>query len=204
MSYKLFIAFFSASSILAFIPGPTVLLISHYALRYGKWSGRYAIPATILGDITALILTFTGLGAILKFFPESFLMLKIAGGIYMIILGITGFFSNTTVVQGDAYTAKPKGRVIFMHIFLITAFNPKTILFFLAFFPLFIDPTLNTTKQMLIMGTIFVILGAAGAIFYDFSAAKINGWFKDSSSIKIINITTAVILCTLGFSTIFL
>jgi threonine/homoserine/homoserine lactone efflux protein len=81
------------------MPGPTVLLIAHYALRYGRWSGRYAIPATILGDITALILTFTDLGAILKFFPESFLILKIAGGIYMIILGITGFSSDTTIVQ---------------------------------------------------------------------------------------------------------
>lgn len=203
MSYKLLIAFLSASSIIAFIPGPTVLLIANYAIRYGRWSGRYTIPAAIVGDIAALTLTFTGLGAILKTFPEYFSILKIAGGIYMIILGITSLSSNTTIEKENTYIITGKGRPIFMHVFLITALNPKTILFFLAFFPLFIDPTLSTTKQMLIMGTIFVILGAASAVFYDFCAAKINGWLKSPSSIKIIHNTIAIILCTLGFGTIF-
>lgn len=203
MSYKLFIAFLSASSFLSFMPGPTVLLIAHYAIKYGGWSGRYTIPASILGDIAALALTFTGLGAILKTFPEYFSLLKIAGGIYMIILGITSLFSKTIIEQENIYIIKTKGRSIFIHVFLITALNPKTILFLLAFFPLFIDPTLSTRKQMLIMGTIFVILGAVGAIFYDFSAAKINSCFKSPSIIKIIHTITAIILCTIGLGTIF-
>lgn len=203
MSYKLFIAFLSASSIISFIPGPTVLLIAHYAIRYGRGAGRYTIPAAILGDITALSLTFTGLGTILKTFPEYFFILKIAGGIYMIILGITSLFNKNTTEPENFYILKPKGHSIFTHVFLITALNPKTILFLLAFFPLFIDPTLSTTKQIFIMATIFVILGAAGAIFYDFSAAKINSWFKSPSSIKIIQTITAIILCTLGLGTIF-
>jgi len=204
MNYKLFIAFFSASSIITFMPGPTVLLIAHYALKYGRWAGRYTLPATILGDITALTLTLIGIDAILHTFPEVFFILKIAGGIYMIILGITGLINNATIIKETTYSANPKGLSIFMHVFLITALNPKTILFFLAFFPLFIDPTLNTTKQMFMMGTIYIMLGALGAIFYDFSAAKINAWLGNSSSIKIIHIITAIILCTLGLSTILL
>lgn len=204
MSYELFIAFFSASSFITFLPGPTVLLIVHYALQYGKWSGRYSIPATILGDIAALTLAFAGLGTILNLFPEWFSILKIAGGIYMIILGILGLFSNSTVAQENTAEAKPPGRTVFMHVFLITAFNPKTIVFFLAFFPLFIDPTLNTTKQMLIMGTIFIILGAIGAIIYDLAATKISIWIKRFSSSRMVHIVTAIILCSLGFATIFL
>ena len=121
MSYELFIAFFSASSFITFLPGPTVLLIVHYALQYGKWSGRYSIPATILGDIAALTLAFAGLGTILNLFPEWFSILKIAGGIYMIILGILGLFSNSTVAQENAAEAKPPGRTVFMHVFLSTA-----------------------------------------------------------------------------------
>lgn len=204
MSYELFIAFFSASSFITFLPGPTVLLIVHYALQYGRWSGRYSIPATILGDVTALALAFAGLGTILKLFPEWFLVLKTAGGIYMIILGLIGLRSNATIAQENTADAKPPGRTVFMHVFLITAFNPKTIIFFLAFFPLFIDPTLNTTKQMLIMGTIFVALGAVGAVIYDLAAAKISIWIRRFSSSRIIHITTAIILCGLGLTTIFL
>lgn len=204
MSYELFIAFFSASSFITFLPGPTVLLIVHYALQYGRWSGRYSVPATIFGDITALTLAFAGLGTILNLFPEWFFILKTAGGIYMIILGIIGLFSNATIAQENLSKAKPPGRTVFMHVFLITAFNPKTIVFFLAFFPIFIDPTLNTTKQMLIMGTIFVALGTIGAVIYDLAAAKISIWVRRFSSSRIIHIVTAIILCGLGLTTIFL
>lgn len=57
---------------------------------------------------------------------------------------------------------------------------------------------------MLIMGTIFIALGAIGAIIYDFAAAKISIWVKRFSSSRIIHITTAIILCGLGLTTIFL
>ncbi|MEM6338959.1 MAG: LysE family transporter, partial [Pseudomonadota bacterium] len=124
--------------------------------------------------------------------------------IYMIILGLIGLRSNATIAQENTADAKPPGRTVFMHVFLITAFNPKTIIFFLAFFPLFIDPTLNTTKQMLMMGTIFVALGAVGAVIYDLAAAKISVWIRRFSSSRIIHITTAIILCGLGLTTIFL
>lgn len=203
MTLELFIAFFSASSFITFMPGPTVLLIVHYALQYGRWAGRFSVPAVILGDIAALAFAFAGLGAFLKLFPEWFSILKIVGGIYLIILGIIGLFSHATIEEENASDAKPPGRSIFMHVFLITAFNPKSIIFFLAFFPLFIDPTLNTTKQMFIMGAIFVALGAIGAIFYDIAAARISVWIKRFSSSRMIHIITAIILCGLGITTIF-
>ena len=81
MNFELFIAFFFASSFMIFIPGPTALIIVHYALQYGKWAGRFSIPAVILGDIAALTLAFAGLGAFLNLFPEWFFVLKIAGGL---------------------------------------------------------------------------------------------------------------------------
>ena len=91
-----------------------------------------------------------------------------------------------------------------MHVFFITAFNPKSIIFFLAFFPLFIDPTLNTTKQMLIMGFIFVALGAISAIIYDLAAAKVSSWVRKKSNSRTTHIITALILCGLGLTTIFI
>ena len=204
MNFELFIAFFLASSFIVFIPGPTVLLIVRYALQYGKWAGRFSIPAVILGDIAALNFSFTGLGAFLNFFPEWFFALKLAGGIYLIILGGAGLFSHTSIEEENASTPKPPGRSVFVHVFFITAFNPKSIIFFLAFFPLFIDPTLNTTNQMLIMGFVFVALGAICAIFYDLAATQISTWVKRFSSSRTTHIITAIILCSLGLTTIFM
>jgi threonine/homoserine/homoserine lactone efflux protein len=204
MTLELFIAFFAASSFLIFIPGPTILLVVHYALKYGKWAGKYSIPAVLLGDITAITLALTGLGTILKIFPDWFYILKITGGVYLIILGISELYSNATFKGDEITKTKPPAKKIFIHIFLITAFNPKTIIFFLAFFPLFIDPALNTQKQMLIMGTIFVAIGTITTIFYDLAAGQISTWFNQISHSRMIHIITAIILCTLGLSTIFI
>ena len=81
-----YLPFFLSSIVISIIPGPTVLLVVHYALQYGKWSGRFTIPAVMLGDIVALTLSLTGTGTILKLFPESFTTLKIIGGLYLIVL----------------------------------------------------------------------------------------------------------------------
>jgi threonine/homoserine/homoserine lactone efflux protein len=205
MTFELFIAFFASSSLLIFIPGPTVLLVARYALLYGKWAGRFSIPAVILGDISAITLAFTGLGAILKAFPEWFSILKTAGGVYLITLGLFELYNNVTIKQEYLSSSAPRpGRKIFTHVYLITAFNPKTIIFFVAFFPLFIDPTLNTQKQMFIMGAIFVAIGATATIFYDLAAARISVLIGQSFYSKLIHISTAILLCTLGVTTIFL
>jgi homoserine/homoserine lactone efflux protein len=204
MRTELLIAFFSSSSLIVFLPGPTVLLVVHYALQYGNWSGRYAIPATILGDIIAITLTFTGVETILTTFPEWLHIFKFIAGMYLIIIGIISIFSASTIQQKNLPQQKPSGRIIFTHIFLITAFNPKTIIFFLAFFPVFIDPAENTIRQMLTMGAIFISLGTISATTYCFAAAKINTLIQNGSTTRIINIITATILCIIGIVTILL
>ena len=82
----------------------------------------------------------------MKLFSECFFVLKIAGGIYMIILGLIGLHTHSTIEQENTADVKLPVRIFFIHVFLITAFNPKTIIFFLEFFPLFIDPTLSTIE----------------------------------------------------------
>lgn len=202
MIINTYLPFFFASTVISIMPGPTVLLVVHYALQYGKWSGRFTIPAVMLGDIIALTLSLTGTGTILKLFPESFTTLKIIGGLYLIILGILSILSKQTIETENQTLRKPPGRRIFTHIFFITAFNPKSIIFFIAFFLQFINPAVNTTNQLLIMGITFVVLGSTGALIYDLAAQKINILIKKTSTQKTIHLATGLLLCGLGIATI--
>lgn len=202
MTADSYITFLIASLVITFLPGPTVLLLVHYALQYGRWAGRFTIPAVIVGDIVALNLAFIGLGAALKLFPESFITLKIIGGLYLLGLGVSSLLSKESLENENQTMSKPPGRRIFTHVFFVTAFNPKTIIFFLAFFPQFINPAANTLNQLLLMGFSFIVLGIIGATIYDMAASRISIWIKKSSAQKTVHITTGILLCGLGLTTI--
>ncbi|MDP4833044.1 MAG: LysE family translocator, partial [Rickettsiaceae bacterium] len=162
------------------------------------------IPAVIFGDIFALILTFIGLKVMLKIHPEALTILKFIGGIYLIILGASSILSNKTIEQENETSKKPPGRRIFTHVFIITAFNPKTIIFFLAFFSQFTNPAYSMLSQFLIMGVTYTVLGALTAIIYDLAAHKISVWITNPLAKRIIHIITGCLLCGLGITTIFL
>jgi threonine/homoserine/homoserine lactone efflux protein len=204
MALESYITFFIVSLIISSIPGPTILLVTHYALQYGRWAGRFTIPAVIFGDLVALILTFIGLEVLLKIHPESLTILKLIGGIYLIILGVSSIFSKKNIEEENKASKKPPGRRIFTHVFIITAFNPKTIIFFLAFFSQFTNPMESMLSQFLIMGVTYTILGALTAIMYDLAAHKISVWITNPVAKRIIHVITGCLLCGLGITTIFL
>lgn len=197
------ITLFIATLVVACIPGPSRLLLIYYALQYGRWAGRFTIPAIILGDIIALFLAFISLEVLLKIYPESLYVIKIIGGVYVTLLGISSILSKKNIEQENKTFHKPPGRRIFTHVLIVTTFNPKTIIFFLAFFPQFINPAQNMLKQFIIMGGVYTVIGGIAAIIYDLVAHKISRWIKKPSTKRGINIITGILLCSLGIITIF-
>src|SRR5512138_906821 len=88
MSFELWLAFIAASAVLLIIPGPTVLTVISYSVAHG---GRVKVPlvaAVALGDSTALALSLLGLGALLATSAFWFTVVKLAGGLYLLYLGI--------------------------------------------------------------------------------------------------------------------
>jgi threonine/homoserine/homoserine lactone efflux protein len=94
MTTEAYLVFLAANLLLIYTPGPTVLLVVHYALTYGRQVGKYTIPAVLLGDIIAVNFSLYMLASLLKLFPSSFSILKIIGGLYMIILGVSNILSR--------------------------------------------------------------------------------------------------------------
>ncbi len=171
MAWETWLAFAAASALLMVIPGPTILLVISYALGQG-W--RAALPMAIgvaLGDFTAMTLSMLGLGALLAASATIFTILKWVGAAYMIWLGIKLWR------VGGSLNAKPRNDSASMlrmlgHAWIVTALNPKSIIFFVAFLPQFLNPHTDFLTQMAVFETTFLILAFANALGYALIASR--------------------------------
>ena len=132
-------AFVTAAILLLVMPGPTDTLVVSYVLTRGRRSALAGVPGVCLGYIVSLTLTLLGLGALLMTSAELFNALKIAGAVYLIYLGIKTWRAPVPeTLEDDGRLARDTWRM-FTQAFVVTALNPAGIMFYVAFFPQFID-----------------------------------------------------------------
>jgi threonine/homoserine/homoserine lactone efflux protein len=201
MSFESWVAFAAASSVLLVIPGPTVLLVVSYALGQG-W--RTALPMAIgvaLGDFTAMTLSMLGLGALLATSATLFTVLKWVGAAYLVYLGIKLWRAGGTL---DAAPRTDTVSAVKMlgHAWLVTALNPKSITFFVAFLPAFLDPKADFLTQMLVFEATFLVLAFANAFGYALVASRARRLASDPRAIGIVNKVGGGLLVGAGVATV--
>lgn len=166
MPIELWLAFVAASAVMLIIPGPTILTVISYSMSHGRRANVPLVAAVALGDSTALVVSLLGLGALLATSAFWFTVVKCVGGLYLLYLGIKllrAGISSTDV----AAPAAPASRLrLFANTYLVTALNPKGIVFFVAFLPQFISPTADVTRQLWVLAVTFVVLAATNATLY--------------------------------------
>src|SRR5215469_16456788 len=140
MSVELWFAFAAASAVLLIIPGPTILTVISYSVAHGRRANVPLVAAVALGDSTALVLSLLGLGALLATSAFWFMVIKWIGGLYLLYLGVKLLRAGISPAE-IAAPAAPRSRWrLFGNTWLVTALNPKGIVFFVAFLPQFINP----------------------------------------------------------------
>ncbi len=200
MSFEAWAAFAAATSILLIIPGPTILLVVSYALGQG-W--RTALPVAVgvaLGDFTAMTLSMLGIGALLAASATVFTILKWIGAAYLIYLGIKLFRAGGTL-QADPRTEAVSPATMVGHAWLVTALNPKSITFFVAFLPQFLNRNADFFTQMMIFEATFLILAFANALGYALVAARARSLVRNPRAIGIFNKTGGSLLIGAGIAT---
>ncbi|HKP26561.1 MAG TPA: LysE family translocator, partial [Dongiaceae bacterium] len=135
---QIWIAFVIAAEALLILPGPTDMVVVSYALTQGKRSAWASVPGVTLGDATALILSLLGLGAVLMASAELFNILKIAGALYLVYLGIKTWRAAVPETLDGAPLQHGRWRIM-AHTYMATALNPGGIVFYVAFFPQFLS-----------------------------------------------------------------
>ncbi|MEM6946279.1 MAG: LysE family translocator [Pseudomonadota bacterium] len=162
MSIEVWLAFAAASAVMLAIPGPTVMLVVSYALGRGARSALATVPGVTLGDFVAMSVSLAGAGAILAASATLFTLLKIAGAIYLVWLGIGLWRAapHARLEPSDTGIQGTELRAMFANSFVVTALNPKSIVFFIAFVPQFIDPAAPILGQIVVLEVTFLTLAA--------------------------------------------
>ncbi len=201
MPFETWLAFTAAATVLLVIPGPTILLVVSYALGQG-W--RTALPMAVgvaLGDFTAMTLSLLGLGALLAASMTVFTILKWIGAAYIVWLGVKLWRAGKNLDVAPR-TDTASSLKMLAHAWLVTALNPKGLVFFVAFLPQFIDPELAFLPQVGLCAATFLILAFANALTYALVAARARQAVRNPRMIGLVNRTGGTLLIGAGLATV--
>ncbi len=187
MSIERWIAFAVTALVVLIIPGPTIILVVGRALSHGKRAVVPLVAGVTLGDFTGMTLSLLGLGAILATSATLFTAFKWVGALYLFYLGVKTWRTDPTQPITELHTLQGSNRALLRSAYVVTALNPKSIAFFVAFLPQFINPQAAHLPQFLILGTTFLTLAAlnaglyalfAGQLFETMQSIGVKRWFN--------------------------
>lgn len=202
MSIELWLAFLAASAVLLAIPGPTVLLVISYALSHGKRAATATVAGVALGDFTAMTASMLGLGALLATSALLFTALKWVGAAYLIYLGVKLWRAPVARAEapGEAAEAdRERPLRIFLHAYAVTALNPKSIIFFVAFLPQFLNHAEPLVLQMTVFEATFLVLAAINATAYGLMASMARKTIRKPRIQRLVNRIGGSLMIGAGF-----
>ncbi len=134
MTIEIWLAFVAVVVVFGVIPGPTVILVVGQAITHGKKSVLPLVAGVLCGDFVAMSLSLLGLGAILATSASLFFLLKWFGVGYLIFLGVKSWRQEPSISTVPFQGVDQSRGKMFRSSFLVTALNPKGIIFLLLFF----------------------------------------------------------------------
>jgi threonine/homoserine/homoserine lactone efflux protein len=167
MSSELYAAFLVACLVVVVVPGPTVTLIVANSVRYGAHAGLLNAAGTQLGLAVVIAVVGVGLTSLIEAAAHWFDWLRLAGAAYLLWLGWRMIRSSRETAEMVA----PRGGFL-MQGALVALSNPKTLIFFGAFFPQFIEPAGDHGLQIAIMGLTAMSFAAVSDGAYALAAGR--------------------------------
>jgi len=203
MHLDVWLAFVAATVILLVMPGPTTLAIISYSMANGRRAKLPLMAAIALGDSTGLGVSLLGLGALLAASAFWFTAVKWAGGLYLIYLGVRMLRAGVSPAELAAVNGPVSRWRIFANTYLVTALNPKGIVFFVAFLPQFISPDLPAHPQMWMLAATFVTLSATTATVYTLFASAARDFVSSAAAQRRFNLAGGSLLSVAGVWALF-
>lgn len=178
----LLIPFAVATAVFAYFPGPALLYTAAQTLAGGRQAGFMAALGIHLGCYIHVLAAALGLSAMLRYVPELYLALKLAGAAYLIWLGVSMMRQKAEPDASLPRPAKTTRRAL-IESMLVEILNPKVALFFVAFLPQFVDPgaALPIGLQLLILGIVVNLAFSSADIVTIFLTDRVVRSIKSSS-----------------------
>jgi threonine/homoserine/homoserine lactone efflux protein len=158
LSIEILIAFFSASLLLALVPGPDNIFVLTQSIFQGKKSGLVIMLGLCTGLIFHTLAVTFGVAVIFQTSAMAFTILKIVGAMYLLYLAWQIFNAPTEKIDNKNNSISIDYKKLYYRGIIMNITNPKVSIFFLAFLPQFTNPALGTVSlQMLFLGALFII-----------------------------------------------
>lgn len=172
------LAFAIASFLIVIVPGPTVTVIIANSLRAGSRAGLLNVAGTQLGILTMITILAVGLNTVVAVVGEAFIVLKVAGALYLIWLGIKLWRADGSLGEADASVKTRSMAGYVWQGFVVIWSNPKALFLFGAFIPQFVSASGNPAAQTVLLGATFVVVATVCDSVYAFAAGKTGGWLN--------------------------
>lgn len=175
MDLSVWMTFVGATILLLIIPGPTIVLVLTYALTQGRRVAVASAAGVALGDLIAMTASLIGLGALVLASASLFTALKWVGAAYLVWMGI-GMIRSAGAAKAIQIEDAPQlsARAVFRNAAVVTALNPKGIVFFIAFVPQFIRTDAALAPQFAILIATFVGLATINVLIYALLADRLR------------------------------
>lgn len=175
-------AFALASFILIVIPGPSVLFAISRALAYGRRVALRTVAGGAAGSFTAATAVAVGIGVIVQTSAVIYHVIKLAGAAYLIYLGVQAIRHRQALRAAFAAQAAPiSGGHTLVQGFVVGVTNPKTVVFFAAILPQFVDPSAgHASLQMVVLGAVFATIALAMDSVWGLAAGALRSWLARS------------------------
>ena len=198
MSWESAISFFLAVLVFGVTPGPGVFAILARALVSGARSCFFLALGMTLSDIFYLIAACVGLATLATHWNEVFTLVRIIGAIYLVYLGWKMWNAPLNLeAAGDKATGSGSA-FSFLQGVLISASNPKVILFYIAFLPTFMDLSSMTTGDIALAAFLTLIALMLGLMSIAIFAARARKFFRSEKSVKGLNKSAGSIMIAAG------
>jgi threonine/homoserine/homoserine lactone efflux protein len=187
MDLQTIISFLGASIALTFSPGPDNMYVLMQSITHGKKYGIATAFGLVLGIIIHTSLIAFGVSAIIQNSDNLFFAIKLIGAIYLLYLAYKLFRTSSEIDLDSSVVPKKKPVELIKQGFIMNVLNPKVTIFFLAFFPAFIDISRGNTKQQIfILGFLFMMQAFIIFSLISVVADKTTAFLRDNKKFSVI------------------
>ncbi|MEZ9517385.1 LysE family translocator [Vibrio splendidus] len=197
MSITSGIARFVAMLLSAAIPGPSVLAVLSRSLSYGWKQGLLVVLGVLIADYIFVFLALSGLSALASAMGEFATVIKYVGVTYLFWLAYTTWTSDVSESSSTSSEQGTKASSVIIGL-LMTVSNPKAILFYMGFFPAFIDLKTFTTTDVVMILVISTVAVGGVLNLYACTASKVRFVFQGRSAKTLLNRLSGGFLATCG------
>lgn len=191
---------------LILVPGPSVLFVIGRSLSLGRMGGLLSVIGNSMGALVAGIAVALGVGYLIAESVIAFTIIKIAGGLYLIYLGIQAIRHRKGSAQAVTEVAPRRGVLrLLLQGFLVGVTNPKTAVFFIAVLPQFVDRSAGSVPlQLATLAVVFIGLALVFDSLWALAAGFARDWFgRSPKRIERLGATGGVMMIGLGTATLF-